>query len=277
MNSRPSLALIARRVLLSLSVLMLLALFCAQSPRASAATPAYIRVIHASPAVGTADVFVDGVKLLSSFAFGAVTDYAPVPPGAHKVQIALVGKGINASVITQDLAVQPGVAYTAAAIGTQATGLSIEVFIDNNILAAGQAKARIYNLAPDAGAFDVSASGRTLVSSLNYQQVSNYVMLPTGNYDFTLSAPSTNTMLPLTQTLGSNTVTSIFIIGVVNGSPKIELVPAQVSGVPGVPGTGSDPTPLPQRSLPIATWLLPTLAIVFLCVSVALRRRVVVR
>jgi hypothetical protein len=94
-----------------------------------------VRAIHASPDVGTADVFVDGAKLLSSFQFGAVTSYVAVPAGPHKVQIALVGKGINAAVISETLAVSPGVAYTVAAVGTQATGLSLEVFVDNNLLA----------------------------------------------------------------------------------------------------------------------------------------------
>ncbi len=105
-----------------------------------ATSPAFVRVIHASPDVGTADVFVDGAKLLSSFAFGAVTGYAAVPPGPHKVQIALVGKGIGGSVITQTLDVNPGYAYTVAAIGTQQSGLSLEVFVDNNLLAPGTAK-----------------------------------------------------------------------------------------------------------------------------------------
>src|SRR5262245_28011337 len=97
-----------------------------QRQNASALSPSYVRVIHASPDVGTADVFVDGAKLLSSFQFGAVTDYVAVPAGPHKVQIALVGKGINAAVISETLAVNPGVVYTVAAIGTQATGLSLE-------------------------------------------------------------------------------------------------------------------------------------------------------
>src|SRR5713101_5460333 len=47
--------------------------------------------------------------------------------------------------------------------------------------------------------------------------------------------------LPLTETLGKNTVTSIFAVGLAKGTSKIELVPAQVNGVPGVPQTGSDP------------------------------------
>lgn len=262
---------------LVLGGLALLVLLGTQATRTSAATPAYIRVIHASPAVGTADVFVDGNMLLSSFAFGSVTDYVPLPAGPHKVQIALVGKGIGASVIIQTLAVQPGVVYTAAAIGSQATGLSIEVFIDNNFLVAGQAKTRIYNLSPDAGAFNVSANGNALLNQVNYQQASNYITLAAGSYNFALSAPGSNINLPLAMTLAKNTVTSIFAIGMANGSPKIELVPSQVSGVPGVPSTGSDPRPLPGidtvQSQGLTPWLLSILASAFTGAGIIFRRK----
>src|SRR5207253_11229919 len=95
------------------------------SASSQATSPSFVRIIHASPFVGTADVFVDGSKLLSSFGFGAVTDYATVPAGPHKVQIALVGKGIGGSALTQTLVVSPGVAYTVAAIGATATTLSL--------------------------------------------------------------------------------------------------------------------------------------------------------
>jgi hypothetical protein len=194
------------------------------------------------------------------------------------VQIALVGKGIGASVITETLAVQQGVVYTAAAIGSQATGLSIEVFIDNNFLSAGQAKTRIYNLSPDAGAFNVSANGNVLLNQVSYQQASNYLTLSAGSYNFDLTAPGTNTNLPLTEMLPKNTVTSIFAVGLANGSPKIELVPSQVSGVPGVPSTGSDPNPLPGsdsvQAQSLALWLLPVLAAMLIGSGFFFRRRI---
>ena len=276
---RPKHALMRFSCLLLVSGgLALLVLLAPWSGRAQAATPAYIRVIHASPAVGTADVFVDGNLLLSSFAFGSVTGYAPLPSGPHKVQIALVGKGIGAAVITQTLAVQPGVVYTAAAIGSQANDLSIEVFIDNNFLSVGQAKARIYNLSPDAGAFNVSANGSVLLNQVSYQQASNYLNLPAGSYNFNLSAPGSNTSLPLAETLPKNTVTSIFAVGMVNGTPKIELVPSQVNGVPGVPSTGSDPNPLPGsdsvQTQGLALWLVPVLAAVLIGSGFFFRRRI---
>src|SRR6266700_4591684 len=92
----------------------------------------YIRVIHASPYVGTADVFVDGKLLLSSFQFASVTNYVPVPAGTHTVQISVVGKGIDAAVLDQDLTVSGGGVYTVAALGTQASALSLRVFADDN-------------------------------------------------------------------------------------------------------------------------------------------------
>src|SRR5690242_11010812 len=99
MNLRYSLALSVHRISLTILVITLVALFCAQARPASAASPAFVRVVHASPNIGTADVFLDGTKVLSNFQFGTVTDYVTIPPGPHKVQIALIGKGIGAAVI----------------------------------------------------------------------------------------------------------------------------------------------------------------------------------
>src|SRR5712692_11017386 len=120
-------------------------------PSARAESPAFVRVIHASPFVGTADVFVDGAKLLSSFAFGSVTDYVPLPAGNHLVQIALVGKGIGGAALTQTLTVAPGYVYTVAALGASSSTLSLVVFIDNNLVKSGTAKVRMYQLSPDLG------------------------------------------------------------------------------------------------------------------------------
>ncbi len=103
--------------------------------------------------------------------------------------------------------------------------------------------------------------------------------LSAGSYNFDLTAPGTNTNLPLAMTLGKNTVTSIFAVGMANGTPKIELVPAQVSGVPGVPFTGSDPRPLPADSVQVEAltpWLLSIMASAFIGAGIIFRRRAAV-
>ncbi len=239
---------------LVLGLFTLLALLGTRVGYAKAPSSSFVRIIHASPFVGTADVFLDGKKLLSSFAFGAITDYAAIPPGPHKVQIALVGKGIGAAALTQTLAVSPGIAYTVAATGATATTLALKVFIDNNFIAPGATKLRVYHLSPNAGSLDVTSNGNAVVQGVTYMQASRYHVLPVGSYTFDVDATSGNTQLPISATLKANTVTSIFVVGMLNGNPSLELVPAQVPGLPGLPGTGSDPYTLPASSQPPVPW-----------------------
>ncbi len=258
----------------------LAAFFGVQTFSASAhpvASPSFVRVLHASPDVGTADVFVDGAKLLSSFAFGAITGYASIPAGPHKVQIALVGKGIGASVITETLSVNPGFAYTVAAIGTQATGLSLEVFVDNNLLSPGTAKLRVYQLSPDAGSVSVAAGGTTLLGGIGYQNASNYLVLPAGAYTFEVASAANNATLSASATLNANTVASLFVVGMFTGSPKSQLVISQAAGLPGVPNTGSDPNAVPpsDAAQPLTPWSWPLGIASLLCIgSGVLMRRV---
>ena len=280
MRVKPYFLLLVHYLSFTLGILALLVALGLHAAYATNQSPSFVRIIHGSPDVGTADVFVDGSKLLSSFAFGSITGYASIPAGPHKVQIALVGKGINAAVITQTLSVSPGFAYTVAAVGTNATGLSLEVFVDNNLNTPGTAKVRIYHLSPNFGPVTVTDGGSPIATGINYQQASGYVAMSVGSHAFDIRALNTNANLPLSETLKANTVTSIFTVGLYNGNPQIALVPAQVAALPGLPQTGSDPNPVlssPQSSQPVAPWLLGALALVMLSMSVMTRRRPSVR
>jgi hypothetical protein len=281
MEQNHSLARTVRRLSLALGVLALLASFGLPAhPAAAAPSPSFVRIIHASPFVGTADVFVDGAKLLSSFAFGTVTDYATIPPGPHKVQIALVGKGIGASALTETLTVNAGTAYTVAAIGTQASTLSLQVFVDNNVLATGTTKLRVYQLSPDAGSMTVAAGGHTLVNGISYQNASTYLVLAAGAYTFAATSPTNNATLSTAATLEANKVASLFVVGMFTSTPKSALVTAQAAGLPGVPNTGSDPTAISHtntaHSLPPWSWPLG-LASLLLSGGGIFLRKVIVR
>src|SRR2546421_7493117 len=163
-------ARVVRGVFLTFALLVLLLLLGPQALPASAASPSFVRLVNASPDVGTVDVFVDGAKFLGNTRFSTVTDYLQLPAGQHNVQIALIGKGIGARVITQRLSVQPGTAYTVAAIGTMATSFSLQVFVDNNLMASGMAKVRIYHLSPGIGPLSIATGGLTIPGALSYTQ-----------------------------------------------------------------------------------------------------------
>jgi hypothetical protein len=238
-----------------------------QAPPVSADSTAFVRIIHASPDIGTGDIFVDGTKLLSSFPFGGVTDYVRVPTGPHKVQVALIGKGPGAAVITQTLTVGPNVPYTVAALGTKTSGFSLQVFTDDNMLAPGKTKVRLYQLSPDAGTLTLAAGGISSINGLSYPQDSDYLTVSPGSYTFNVTTSQGKGNMHISATLKENTITSIFAIGMVNGSPPFQFVTSQVNGMPNWPGTGSDPNLPPAPSLPLTPWVLGILVLVALGAS----------
>ena len=262
MNLSYILIRLARRGLLAFCALFaLLALLGSRAlPVSAATTPSLIRLINASPDVGTVDVFVDGAKFLGNAYFASTTDYLQLPSGPHKVELALIGKGAGAAVIVQKLSVQAGAAYTVAAIGTKSTGFSLQVFVDDNRMVSGMATVRVYDLSPQSGALSVAAGTNTLIGPVSYRQASNYQRLAAGLYTFTFSSSRPTFTLVGQVTLKTDTVTSFFVVGVLHGTPRLVVNYVQVKGLPRlVAGTGSDPNALP---LPVnASELVPLIAL----------------
>src|SRR5947209_9467205 len=254
------LAGLIRGLVLTLSILMLCAWVGARvQPASAAGATALVRVIHASPDAGTVDLFVDGKKLLSNFQFATITGYTPVAVGPHKIQIAAIGTGPNAAVLTETLSFEANMTYTVAGLGTKQTGFSFQSFVDNNSISGNDAaKVRVYHLSPGSGTLNVATNSQTLIDNLAYAQASQYQTLPAGSYTFNVTATQNNTTLPVTAQLKSGTVTSLFAVGMFNGNPKFQFIDAQVAGTPGMPGTGSDPNALPTSAStpsPLSSWV----------------------
>jgi hypothetical protein len=229
--------------------------------RAAETTPAFVRIIHASPDIGIVDVFVDGTEILNNFQFGTVTDYVPLPQGTHTLRIALLGTGINAAVITQMLTVSEGVPYTIAALGTKAKGFSLTVFKDDNLITGNGAKVRVYHLSQVTGSVNVLADKQTIANGLSYPHASSYVSIPAGSYMFNLTGSTQATPDPLTTTLKPWTVTSIFAIGPEAGKTQVQFISTQLAGTPGMPQTGSDPDSPVSSSTPALPWLPAVLVV----------------
>lgn len=255
---------------LTVGMMLSFAFDSTQAVPAHADSTAFIRIVHASPDAGTVDVFVDGKKTLSNFQFGTVTPYTPIPAGNHSIQIALIGQGPNAAIVTQTISISAGVPYTVAALGTKSTGYSLHVFTDNNVVSWNQAKLRVYHLSPGMSSANVTSNGKTLISGLSYTQASSYLTEPGGSYTFNISTGSTNRGYAVSATLKTDMITSIFAVGMVNSNPGLKFVITQVAGVPGMPQTGSDPNAQAVSSHPFNPypWLLGALALIALAVSV---------
>ncbi|GER88235.1 cell wall anchor [Dictyobacter vulcani] len=241
---------------------MALFIFSSASAFAAPADNAFVRVVHASPAAGTVDVFVDGNKLLPNFTFGTVTGYVSVPAGAHKIQVAPAGKGADAAVINETVSVNAGVPYTVAAIGTKDTGFGLQAFADDNMLSGGMTKVRVYHLSPNAGPVNVATGGNTVITGLTYKNASDYLTVPPAAYTFNVTATQANATVPVSATLKDNTVNSVFAIGLYKGDPALKFVVGTVPGVPGMPQTGSNPNvAAPTSSNSTLLWFVGAVAL----------------
>ncbi|GAC1378102.1 MAG: DUF4397 domain-containing protein [Ktedonobacteraceae bacterium] len=223
-NHSLSIALI---VLALLALLMgLTTAFGSHSASAHNSGPAYVRVLHAAPAAGNVDVFVDDTALLKNFAFGSITGYVKLDAGEYRIRVAPAGAGAEDAVIDEEVTVKSGAFYTAAALGGDAASFSLGVFQDNNEVDDSKASVRVYHLSPNAGPVKVAVGGNTVIPRLKYTHASKYLTVPAGSYTFDVTALVPGVTLKLPATFKAGYVYSVFAIGLYKGSPALQFVVA---------------------------------------------------
>lgn len=206
---------------------------------------AYVRLIHAAATVPSVDVYLDNAAkpLVSSFGFGQFTDYWPVAAGTHALAFAPAGQSPSAATITGSETFAAGGQYTVAAIGDSGAPPGLMMFQDDNTVASGMSKVRVYHLSSDAGLAGVTAGGQTVIPAINFKQASGYLTLKPATYDIGLVIQQGAKTVPLTLTLQANKITSVFGVGqVANGSFKFVVAVASANPT-GLPPTGFDPHP----------------------------------
>jgi hypothetical protein len=219
----------------------------------AAENDAMVRIVHASPDAPAVDVYVDGNAVVEGAEFKAATDYMNLPAGDHKVEIYAAGTmGSEDPVISQDLTVEAGMAYTVAAANT-VENLELVVAQDSMEVTEGMTKVRVGHLSPDAPTVDVGlVGGDALFSGAEFKAITDYQELDAGTYDLEIRTPAGDQVLDLSGTmLEENTVYSVFAI---NTADQLEvLVLKDYTLMPGsMPETGMGGAAAEQSStLPI--------------------------
>jgi hypothetical protein len=182
-----------------------------------------LQVAHLAPFAmdpGTAvTVTLDGVPVLTDFAYGDSTEYLPVPAGEYLVEIFPAGSATPAISGTVDL--MEDTDYTAIATGDGVNQpLALMALVDDNTAPApGFFKLRVGHLAPfaagDALADVRLQDGTPVLTDVAYDVVSDYLELPAGEYDLKITTPGGDVTLidpePVTFTGGE--ILSAFATG----------------------------------------------------------------
>jgi hypothetical protein len=199
------------------------------------ATPAQLRVIHASPDAPAVDVVVNdnfGAPVLEDVPFPAVSDYLTVPGGAYNVKVTPANNP-GVIVIDANVTLDAGKRYSAYATGPLAT-IAPYVLVDDNRSVATAAKVRIVHTAPSAGAVDVyvTAPGASIataapaLTNVPFRAESGYLSLAAGSYDVTVTPTGTKTAAigPATITLANGGVYTAAARDAPGGSTPFGLI-----------------------------------------------------
>jgi hypothetical protein len=221
---------------------------------ASAANTARVRVVHASPDAPAVDVYADGAKVLTNVAYKGSSDYLTVPAGAHNFKVFATGANptTGTPVINADATLDAGKDYTVAAIGKLAQ-IKALVLVDNNATpAAGEAHVRVVHASPDAPAVDIAVKGGpVLFPNLAFGKDAGPSPVDAGTYDLEVRPTGTTTVALAINgvQLQAGKIYTIFAVGLLNGTPKLEALPIVSDPAP---APVAAPAPTSQPAAPVA-------------------------
>lgn len=168
---------------------------------AAAQGGAFLRLAHLSPDTPNVDVTVsafgtpDGSQVVRGVGYGDVSAYQRIAPGTYTVAMRPAGADpATDPVISATLDAAEGRAYTVAGLGEFAK-LALRVLDDDiSLPPQGQARMRVVNAAPLAGALSIRRDETPVIENAAFGDASPYTMVPSGAATLTVApdgAPST--------------------------------------------------------------------------------------
>ncbi|ASS76427.1 hypothetical protein CIG75_16660 [Tumebacillus algifaecis] len=202
-------------------------------PVVKPATPpvakARVRFFHASPDTPGVDIVVDGKKVAEDVDFEGISNYFPLTPGRHRVQVFPYGKQVGALIDTTFNA-KPNQSYSIVIADYFKNVRPIIIEDEPKKTKPGFARVKFVHLSPNTPAVDVGlVSGKVLIGHLTYKEKSPYLQVAPGRRDLELRlAGKKDVVLRLPKMRFDPNITyTIYIVGLRGGQPPlaIEMIP----------------------------------------------------
>jgi hypothetical protein len=227
---------------------LLLGIFVTASTSYAAAGSGWIRLGNLSASTSAVDVYVYASGdsspqfVLPGITYGTVSGYRSVSAGDYSVKMRKAGSAASSQpVLTGDVTVQGGKAYTATALsaGGQA---QLKILNDELTTPSGKSLVRVIQASSKQNNVKFHCScapgaAGDIVSKASTGSVSSYTAIPAGTWTMSATGSSAKTSLPVT--LVGNTVHTEVILDGSNGLEIVNLEDAAGTGQPPAGGAGT--------------------------------------
>lgn len=187
----------------------------------------YVRLAHLSPDTPNVDVYLDSLsrkaprQVFPGVGYGTVSQYLSLPAGTYSVSMRASGADPKTPpILTTDVTVHAGRAYTVAGVGTHAD-LGLRVIDDDlSLPGRGEAKIRVVQGSVKAPVLNVSIDGgQTLASNVAFATTTKYHDVTPGTWTLDIRPPG-GSPTPLRVTLGAGNVYSLLVL---DGKAKLTI------------------------------------------------------
>lgn len=213
----------------------------------AAEADATLRVVHASPGAPEVDVLIDGQPLMEGVAYGTASQYAPITPEEHRIQVVPTGQTADAAVVDETIGAEPGRAYLVAVFGLLNDIGGAVYDVDLSEIEPGNARVRLLNLSPDVGELDLlETGGDEWFGNVALGDISDYRDVAPGTYSADLRGEDDRILQTVTDLAFEETrVYDVIVLGqLADDSLDVQSLITSVSPpcaeVLGIEGAGSD-------------------------------------
>lgn len=182
----------------------------------------YVRFFNASPDLQNADFYIGNSLAASKIGFGSFSPYIKVSKGQQQIKITSPGNK-NDVLATLNLNFNDGEVYTVAAVNDNSNVIAYGINEPTERENLNYGHIRVCHLSPNAGEIDIVANEYDILDEINYLELSRYIEITPGKYDFKIKSSETDeTVLNVSsQNMRQAIFNTLYIIGLNGGQPSL--------------------------------------------------------
>ena len=182
----------------------------------------YVRFVNACPCTAGADFYWGNSLVSPNLGFGCFSSYVQVKRGMQEFTVTEAGNK-NKVLARISLPFGQGEVYTVALAHSDGGAMAYGIAEPVTRKDTDYGHIRICHLSPNIASLDVSANGHDILNGIDYLEVSRYICMSPGCYEFRAkqAADSVGKLIMPNQNIKAGKYNTLYIMGLSDKQPSL--------------------------------------------------------